>query len=221
MHDGLARPVDLVAVRVDRDVGGEVPAELAVEVRRDVGVRPVDTGVDDPDEHLLVAALDAVRAVGGRVDLLHVPLQIGEWLGFRATVVTEALFGVDGHLRLVSASRPAFSTTSRSAGVRTPAAGALPMIVFSATPSTPSPEWRRWTAKEASLERTVATPTAVFSLTISPPVAAITAPRLGRAFAVDDDVFGLPLLYPACWFSDAEGARLVPQRRAEDGCEWE
>ena len=45
------------------------------------------------------------------------------------------------------------------------------------------------------VERTVATPTSAFSLTISPPVAAIASSGgIGRAFVVDDDVLGLALL---------------------------
>ena len=43
----FARPVD------ERDVGREVPAQRAVEVRRDVRVLAVDAGVDDADEHAL------------------------------------------------------------------------------------------------------------------------------------------------------------------------
>src|SRR4029453_5338132 len=65
----------------ERDVGRKVPAQLPVEVRSDVGVVPVDPGVDDADQDLPGATFLLVRAVGGRVDHLHVPLQTGERLG--------------------------------------------------------------------------------------------------------------------------------------------
>ena len=73
-------------VGVDRDVDREVPAQLSVEVGRDVRVRAVDTRVEDPDQHALLALLELVRAVGGGADLLHVPLQVGERLGVRSVV---------------------------------------------------------------------------------------------------------------------------------------
>ncbi len=46
-------------------------------------MRGVDTRVEDPDQHALLALLELVRAVGGGADLLHVPLQVGERLGVR------------------------------------------------------------------------------------------------------------------------------------------
>ena len=49
-----------------------------VEVRRDVGMGAVDAGVDDADEHALVARLVPVRPVRRGVDHRHVPLQAGE-----------------------------------------------------------------------------------------------------------------------------------------------
>ena len=55
----------------------------AVEVRRDVGMRAVDAGVDDPHAHAVVAALALVGLRRGRVDHPHVPLQVGERLGLR------------------------------------------------------------------------------------------------------------------------------------------
>ena len=57
------------------------------EVRCDVGVAAVDAGVEDADEHACGhPARPSIRPVHGRVDLLHVPLQIGEGLGVRAWV---------------------------------------------------------------------------------------------------------------------------------------
>ena len=47
----LARAVDR------RDVGHEVPRQRRVEVRRDVRMRPVDAGVEDPDQNAFVPGL--------------------------------------------------------------------------------------------------------------------------------------------------------------------
>jgi hypothetical protein len=70
----LAGPVD------QRDVGGEVAAEGAVEVGLDVGVVAVDAGVDDPHHHPVAALVDPVGAARGGVDHPHVPLLVGQGL---------------------------------------------------------------------------------------------------------------------------------------------
>src|SRR5262249_17371584 len=85
----LARAVHRVAVGVGRDVGREIAAQPEREVRRDVRVVTVDAGVDDADEHFLVAALVAVGAVGRGVDLLHVPLAVGQRLGLVPVLAPE------------------------------------------------------------------------------------------------------------------------------------
>ena len=98
----LARPVDLRAVRVDRDVRREVAAQRGVEVRRDVRVRAVHAGVDDADPHAL-ALLALVGALGGGADLRHVPLQAGERLlalARRGLPVPPRLAGRDGRLEV-------------------------------------------------------------------------------------------------------------------------
>ena len=70
----LARPV----VDARRVVGHEVPAQRAVEVRRDVRVVAVDAGVHDADADAVAALLTRVGARRGRADELHVRLQPGE-----------------------------------------------------------------------------------------------------------------------------------------------
>ncbi len=69
-----ATPVGLVLARSvdERDVDGEVAAQVSVEVRGDVWMAGIETGVDDADEHTVVAALSRVRC--RRVDHVHVPL---------------------------------------------------------------------------------------------------------------------------------------------------
>ena len=79
----------LLAGTVDhRVVDGEVAAELAVEVRCDIGVIRLDPGVDDAHEHVMRALLIAVRAGEVGVDHGHVPLDGGErvhgWVQRRA-----------------------------------------------------------------------------------------------------------------------------------------
>ena len=59
----------------DGDVGREVAAQRPAEVRGDVRVVAVHTGVHDPDRDPLVAALDGVGTLRGRTDHLHVPLE--------------------------------------------------------------------------------------------------------------------------------------------------
>ena len=53
----LTRAVEHATVGVVRDVDREVARELVVEVRRDVRVRAVHTGVENADVHALVAGL--------------------------------------------------------------------------------------------------------------------------------------------------------------------
>src|SRR5690606_9166291 len=60
----LARPVHHFAVRIGRHVDGEVARQVLVEVRRDVRVVAVHTGVDDADANLLVTRLYVARQVG-------------------------------------------------------------------------------------------------------------------------------------------------------------
>src|SRR5690606_16230071 len=60
----LARPVHHFAVRIGRHVDGEVARQVLVEVRRDVRVAAVHTGVDDADANLLVTRLYVARQVG-------------------------------------------------------------------------------------------------------------------------------------------------------------
>ena len=78
----LTRLVGLLrAGPVDRRVvDGEVARQRRVEVRRDVGVRAVDAGVDDADAHGVRALLDGVGAVGRGAHHAHVPLLVGERL---------------------------------------------------------------------------------------------------------------------------------------------
>ena len=63
---------------VDAGVGvvdGEVAAQEAVEVRRDVGVVAVDARVHDPDADGVAALIVRVGARRRGADELHVPLQ--------------------------------------------------------------------------------------------------------------------------------------------------
>ena len=149
---------------------GEVAAQLAVEVRRDVRVGAVDAGVDDADPHAL-ALLVALRAGGGGADLLHVPLEVGERLragaGVRGAAVRR---GVRRDARLdVGLRRVELLDVDPGA-----ASGALPIAWLCATPSMAFAAVAL-AAKSAFVVATVATPTAVFSLSTVPPAAAIAA----------------------------------------------
>src|SRR4029453_3232328 len=70
----LAGPVD------QRDVGGEVAAQPAVEVGPQVGGVAVDAGGDDADQDPAAPLVDPVRATRGGVDHPHVPLPVGQRL---------------------------------------------------------------------------------------------------------------------------------------------
>ena len=72
---------------------GEVAAQLAVEVRCDVGVGAVDAGVDDADEHVLAPALLAGTSRSGVASIIcmsHCSERGGRPLA-RATVLARTL----------------------------------------------------------------------------------------------------------------------------------
>ena len=158
----------LVALAVhERDVRGEVAAQVRVEVRRDVGMRPVDAGVHDPDEDSLVPALSRVGPVGGGVDHLHVPLPLGEGLN--------ALLGLrHRHAALAEACIARLLHALEQLALRPlPGSGPPDGVV----PSRPSiAPWERTVCRKPGLvDRTVARPTLLFSWTIVPPERATAA----------------------------------------------
>jgi hypothetical protein len=118
----LAGPVD------QRDVGGEVAAEPAVEVGPQVGEVAVDAGVDDAHQHPAAPLVDPVGAARGGVDHPHVPLLVGERLLARDA---PALLAAE---RLTAARSAAVrrSTSSFSAG---PPPGILPTGRLRAAPT--------------------------------------------------------------------------------------
>ena len=108
-----------------------------VEVRRDVGVRAVDAGVDDPDEHAACSRVrrgTSRRSVASICCMSHWRSASGSAFGplpgwdRRCSVSAFASF-------CVSASRSGLLDRIAVDGAFP--AGTLPMIVFSATPSTP------------------------------------------------------------------------------------
>ena len=110
---------------------------------------------------------------------------------------------------LVSESRPAFSTASRSAGVRAPASGTLPMMELWATPSTPA--CVATVGREARVGRTHRRDTdlGVLLHDLATGGSDRRACGVGRAVVVDDDVFSLPL---------GTGLLVLGRRCGSDGC---
>ena len=79
-------------------------------------MRPIDARVDDPDQHVWIPRADAVRPIRGRVNHLHVPLQVGERLRSEKVLSKEIEAdlkrAIDEYKKVAVSGKPSFTAAS-------------------------------------------------------------------------------------------------------------